>query len=106
MKTKFLPTLVRQLGLYCDAWLVGGAVDEVTPKDYDVVIPYSQWNNACMFLPKQIEFNTYGGIKCVSDGFSIDVWTDDLSLFKSNSFSVAMHINSGNIIERRFINAR
>jgi len=102
LKTKFLPTLVRQLGLYCDAWLVGGSVDDDNPKDYDVVVPYSQWNKACMLLPKEVKFNTFGGIKCVSDGFSIDVWIDDLtSLCTSNKFSVAMHINSGNIIERR-----
>jgi hypothetical protein len=44
-----------------------------------VLVPFSQWQKACMLIPKEAVRNHFGGWKCISEGIEVDVWPADLS---------------------------
>ena len=75
-----LPDLVAHLTHACDAWIVGSAADpeNVEPRDYDVVVPFSAWNIATNMIPRDATVNSFGGWKCISCGVEVDVWPGDL----------------------------
>ena len=90
------PSLVNLLCTNCDAWIMGGAVDEVTPRDYDLFIPLSKWKEACALIPKDSKINTFGGFKCLSDGIEVDVWTGMMHDFLASAlFRKAHHPKTG-----------
>lgn len=75
------PELVLKLINFCDAWIVGGAVNEESPKDYDVFVPIRKWQLASSFIPKDAKINRMGGFKCISEGKEVDVWTGQMDDF-------------------------
>ena len=76
------PALVAQLTHVHNAWIVGSAAKEGADlkivRDWDVLVPFSNWQAAAALLPKDAAPNTFGGWKCVSEGVVVDVWPDDL----------------------------
>lgn len=96
------PELVTKLTTICNAWIVGGAVDNENPIDYDLYIPFSKWREACAIIPKDSKINRMGGFKCVSEAIDVDIWTGDMSDFlASNYFSKAYHPQTGVKIYRK-----
>lgn len=93
------PALVSKLGECADAWLVGSAVLNEVPRDYDVIIPFSHWVQAAMVIPENAVPNTFGGWKCISENKEIDVWPAELTtIVLSEKFIAAKHIRSGKTI--------
>ena len=80
------PELVSRLTTTCNAWIVGGAVDENEPRDFDLYIPMKNWREACMLIPKDAKINRMGGFKCISDGIEVDVWTGEMSDFLASAY--------------------
>ena len=64
------PALVSKLTTLFDGWIVGSAAnpENVHPRDYDVLIPFSQWQLASALIPTDATPNTFGGWKCISEG--------------------------------------
>lgn len=78
-----VPTIVSILCQFHGAWVVGSAAWEDTPtgeKDFDVIVPPSQWRSAATLIPKDAKPNTFGGWKFSQDGRWIDVWPDNISM--------------------------
>ena len=78
-----MPTLVRVLTNEHKAWVVGGAAKFMCgvgprPRDWDVIVPESEWPAASKHFPYGSQVNTMGGIKATSDGCEVDVWASDL----------------------------
>jgi hypothetical protein len=95
---KHPPKLVCALAYGHDAWVVGSGAkeDNADPRDWDVLVPFSEWFAAAMLIPKDAVPNAFGGWKCMSDGKEIDVWPGDLGYLLSLSpMSVAWHPKSG-----------
>lgn len=96
-----IPDIVRQLCWLFDGWIVGGAVDFITGKstecnDIDIVIPITNWTKASKLIPAGSKANSFGGFKFESEGFSIDVWADDIGivLVESHKPVKAYHLKS------------
>ena len=93
---KKLPELVTRLTTVCSAWIVGGAVDDNNPKDYDIFVPIKYWREACIIIPKNATINRMGGFKCISDGIEVDVWTGEMSDFLASAyFNKCYHPQTG-----------
>lgn len=99
MDLKHAPSLVRKLAMNYEAWIVGSAANHTTkelPRDWDVVIPITHWEQAASLIPSSAKPNTFGGWKCISDGMEVDVWPGDLGRLLTNSLtSFAWHPRSG-----------
>jgi hypothetical protein len=84
----------------------------VSPRDYDVVVPFYNWGPAAALIPEDARPNTFGGWKCVvrfgyKEGVSrklkqavnwaeIDVWPGDIGwLFQRPMCNWAWHPASG-----------
>ena len=92
-----LPTLVNALCYGHDAWIVGSAAnkDNLNPRDIDVFVPFSEWGPAAFLIPKDAVRNSFGGWKCMSDGYEVDVWPGELSwLLVNNKTKYAWHPRS------------
>lgn len=77
-----LPRLVARLTHYHEAWIVGSAADPAnkTPRDYDILIPLSKWQDAAGLIPEDAVSNSFGGFKCiVEEGIEVDIWPGELS---------------------------
>jgi hypothetical protein len=76
-----LPKLVGSLTHLHDAWIVGGAANpnNKSPRDWDVLVPYSSWQAASGLIPSDAKPNRFGGWKCRSNGYDVDVWPGELS---------------------------
>jgi len=95
------PELVTKLTTICSAWIVGGAINSDSIKDYDLFIPMKYWREACALIPKDANINRMGGFKCISENIEVDVWTGFMSDFlASNYFLKAYHPQTGVLIER------
>jgi hypothetical protein len=85
------PALVAKLVVCYDGWIVGSAAkpdaELENVRDWDVIIPYSEWSGAAQLIPLDAKVNTFGGWKCISEGKIVDVWPDDLTKVLTN-FSV------------------
>lgn len=95
-----LPALVCKLTHAHEAWIVGSAADPKTdhtlPRDYDVLVPFSHWQEAAMLIPPDAKPNTFGGWKCKSEGQEVDVWPGDLGWLLTNSAAKwAWHLRTG-----------
>ena len=86
-----LPALVSKIVFAHEAWIVGSAakpsVDFKKVRDYDVLVPYSHWQQACMLIPSDAKPNTFGGFKFMSEGREVDCWPGDLGWLMVNSCS-------------------
>lgn len=85
-KLKLVPDIVRVLCFSYNSWIVGGAaefmcdkVDSV--KDWDIIVPISNWQKASRILPYGCKTNTFGGIKIESGQTQIDVWASDVGYY-------------------------
>ena len=76
-----IPSKVLKLLYDFNGWLVGSSVDKQNPKDYDILIPFSEWSKACICVPNDATKNRFGGWKFKEDGIEIDIWPGDLSWF-------------------------
>ena len=45
-----MPSLVKALTHNFDAWIVGGACIEENPRDYDIFVPFLDWEKAEQML--------------------------------------------------------
>lgn len=93
-----LPKLVLALTHSHDAWIVGSAADPEmkNPRDYDVIVPFSEWQKASSLVPKDAKVNTFGGFKCMSDGIEVDVWAGDIGWLMQRPMSIFVwHVASG-----------
>lgn len=73
-----------------NAWIVGSAanLDNENPRDYDVLVPFSNWSTASTLIPRSAIPNIFGGWKFIDEGkvkgvfdTIVDVWPGDLSEF-------------------------
>lgn len=97
------PELVTRLTTSCEAWIVGSAAMATckNPRDYDVFVPAKYWQTASMILPKNAVLNRMGGLKCISEGVEVDVWTGDMHDFlASEYFKAAYNPRTGVRIKR------
>ena len=97
MSSKY-PKLVLALTHCHDAWIVGSGADpnNKEPRDYDILVPYSQWQKASSLIPMDAKVNTFGGFKCISDGIEIDVWAGDIGwLMQRPGCTYVLHLASG-----------
>lgn len=95
------PELVTKLTSCCSAWIVGGAVDSDSPRDYDIYVPFKYWQAASMMIPRNATINRMGGFKCISEGVEIDVWTGEMSDFLAcDRFHKCYHPHTGTKIIR------
>lgn len=98
--SRCLPPLVAQLCELHSAWVVGSAADETMDlsvvRDFDVMVPFTAWQQAAALVPKNARPNTFGGWKCKSAGRVVDVWPGELGeLLTHNVTKYAWHPMSG-----------
>ena len=75
------PVIVAALCTNFESWVVGSSAnpDNVSPRDWDILVPLSQWNRACHLIPKDARPNSFGGWKFTENGVEVDVWPGELS---------------------------
>lgn len=81
------PALVCRLSVVHSGWIVGSAANpkNKTPRDWDIIIPFENWAQASLLIPKNATPNTFGGWKCEDEGATIDVWPGDISKVLNSS---------------------
>lgn len=84
-----LPSVVALLTHNCDAWIVGSAANPSESlydvRDWDLLIPFHKWHNACLVVPDDAKKNSLGGWKFrTSDDIEIDIWPGELSFIMKN----------------------
>lgn len=106
-KVALLPPLVRAFCYNNDAWIVGTAalylLDQVESfNDYDILIPFWTWGDACRACPCGSLTNSHGGIKLKIDEYkTCDIWAGDIGWFLAQvplCPSFAVHIKSQRFI--------
>jgi hypothetical protein len=87
--------------------MVGASADPncnlVKARDFDVLVPFSYWQQAAMLIPPTAVPNTFGGWKCQSEGREVDVWPGELAwLLTNHAARWAWHPRTGvrRIIDR------
>lgn len=94
-----LPKTIFKMVYTYGAWIVGGACLEETPKDLDVMVPWSEWHQASLLIPEGAKPNIFGGWKWTEDGVSVDCWPDSLDrLATAAPFQAALHPKSGRML--------
>jgi hypothetical protein len=83
-----LPALVRSFCFSNDGWIVGSGAAYLlgfneAPNDWDILIPFWQWGEACRSIPRGMLTNSHGGVKIPIGNTSIDVWAGDIGWFLS-----------------------
>lgn len=92
------PKLVLALTYSHDAWVVGSGADpdHENPRDWDIIVPYSEWQKACSLIPMDAVPNHFGGWKCISEGVEVDVWPGDLGwIMQRPKLKFVWHMASG-----------
>lgn len=78
-----LPKLILDISVVSkhQSFIVGSAADPNinNPRDFDIIVPFSTWNEVCMLIPKDAVPNTFGGWKCKSGESIVDVWPGELN---------------------------
>jgi hypothetical protein len=88
---KHPPKLVCALCYGHDAWVVGGAARDNDPRDWDILVPFSQWQSAAFLIPSDAKPNSFGGFKCSTpEGVEVDVWPGDIG--KMITFEAFSHL--------------
>ena len=108
-KLRALPREVHALAFTgTGAWIVGSAADPdvlTSPRDYDVVVPWSEWAACAMQLPhlgEVVRLTRFGGL-CIRtrEGVLVDVWPADLGAFFLNPpAKYAWHPKNGTLLKR------
>jgi len=87
-KTRILPNFVKILCHSHDAWIVGSGAAYLldvkidVPADWDVIVPFSQWNNLAFSIPPNSRTNSNGGVEInTTDGYEIDFWPGELGWY-------------------------
>ena len=83
-----MPALVYKLAYAHEAWIVGSSAepncDLLTVRDFDLLVPFSHWQQAAMLIGREAKPNTFGGWKCKCEGREVDVWPGDLAWLMTN----------------------
>lgn len=100
-----IPALAAKILYGHEAWMVGSAAvpdcDFTTVRDFDIVVPFSHWQQASLLIPADAWPNTFGGWKFLSETKEVDVWPGDLAwLLTNQAFKWAWHPRSGTRIKR------
>lgn len=81
---------LKSVLLTSEGWLVGGAPLAISegrvPKDYDIIVPSRELFQIVLkqitATGTKVEVNSFGGFKIqLEDGFSLDIWSEELSHF-------------------------
>lgn len=84
-KVNKTPREVRVFAM--SGWIVGGGarylldIDTDPPKDWDILIPWPEWNYIRGLIPEGAKANRFGGFKFTDGEYVLDVWPDDLGQF-------------------------
>lgn len=92
------PATVAKLVTYCDAWIVGSGAKPIpdVPRDWDVAVPFFEWNRAAAMIPADAKPNSFGGWKFEEGGCVVDVWPDDIGKIMTNAMTTHVwHPKSG-----------
>lgn len=77
-----IPRFVTSVCANFGAWVVGSAADPAnhSPRDWDVVVPFSRWNDMAHLIPLSATPNKFGGWKFKDDDENeIDVWPGEVA---------------------------
>lgn len=96
------PDFLRPLCIDHGAWVVGSAAQYIIgvslsdskPRDWDVLVPLTEWPKACRLVPWKAVANSFGGYKIEVQGIKADVWPDDLNSFiaKATAYTTSPNI--------------
>lgn len=89
-----IPKLVALLSVNFEAWIVGSAADpnNKEPRDWDVIVEFSQWEKAASLIPLDAKPNSFRGWKCFEEGVEIDVWPGEIGfVMRSSKSKYAWH---------------
>ena len=81
-----IPQKVNELSWNYEAWIVGGGARylvglEDSCKDWDILIPFYRWGEACRIVPRGTPSNTQGGFKLDVENSEIDIWPGEIGWF-------------------------
>lgn len=102
-----LPEVIKSTLLISEGWLVGSSILDLLmgnkPKDYDILVPSRklfQLATAFLKLDKQIDINTFGGLKFTDTEVEIDIWPENLEHFICNAskFEYAYNLKKSKLI--------
>jgi hypothetical protein len=112
-KKNIIPQKIKELSWNYEAWIVGGSARyllglEDSCKDWDVLIPFNRWGEACRTIPKGTPANSFGGFKLNVEDCEIDVWAGEIGWFLGhcNSFgkrTLAVNLEYGIILDAFYI---
>lgn len=102
IQLKDFPTLVRQITVVYDGWIIGSAANpQLTSlsdvRDVDVICSYEKWREVSLLIINSglVEPNTFGGWKIKQEGVELDIWPDTLDrLVPMAAFKYAWHPKS------------
>lgn len=103
-RKKRLPRVIAALTHNFGAWVVGSAAnpDVENPRDWDVVVPLSRWNEAAALVPPNARPNSFGGWKFRCGPYEVDVWPGELSwVLDRPATRFAWNPASGALFERQ-----
>lgn len=101
-----LPTVIKDLLISTDGWLVGSAVGNIKEDkdntDYDVIVPNGESLMIAMrlFRANYIQLNSWGGFKITVGNIKIDLWVEELSHFihTASRFTYAYSVKGSKLI--------
>lgn len=73
-----LPIIVSKLCYLHDAWIVSRPTD-AEPRDWDVIVAFSEWKEAAALIPSSAVPNSFGGWKFADEGKTVDVWPGEMA---------------------------
>lgn len=80
-----LPPIVNKLCYLHDAWIVSKPVDGEEPRDWDVIVAFSNWKDAAALIPAAAKPNAFGGWKFTDEGKVVDVWPGEMAWLMTNA---------------------
>lgn len=96
-KRKRIPQVILNLFIDYEAWFTGSGLNwylnekasDPRPKDFDIIIPYKNWNKAVRsFEAHPFFLNSFGGLKIsLSDdegSLTLDIWPQNLEEYLTN----------------------
>ena len=102
MASQYPPLVLAMTNIH-DGWIVGSAADPSVhkPRDIDIIISFTNWQQACVLIPKNAKVNSFGGWKCKDRGIIIDIWPGDLGwLMQYHRSQWAYHPRTGIRLQR------
>lgn len=83
-----LPRDIKTVLIMSEGWLVGGAVLEKDPRDYDIIVESPElFQRTTQFLTGAryiVSINSFGGLKFYNRIYEIDIWVCSLSNYITN----------------------